>query len=146
MARTSTYLNFSRNTEEAFNFYKSVFGGDFTSGGIARFSDIPPTPGMPALPEADKNLVMHIELPITGGHMLMGTDAPESMGFSVIKGNNVNLNLEPDTREETKRLFDALSAGGKVTQELADMFWGAYFGSCIDKFGINWMVNCAEKK
>ena len=89
---------------------------------------------------------MHIELPILGGHMLMGTDAPESMGFKVVKGNNVNISLEPDTKEETKKMFDALSAGGKVTMPLADMFWGAYFGSCIDKFGINWMFNCPTKK
>lgn len=144
MARTSTYLNFPRNTEEAFNFYRSVFGGEF-NGGIARFKDIPPAEGMPPLPDSDKELVMHIELTITGGHILMGTDAPESMGFTVIKGNNVFINLEPDSREETKKLFDALSAGGKISMELQDMFWGAYFGSCTDKFGINWMVNCTAK-
>ena len=145
MARTSTYLNFSRNTEEAFNFYKSVFGGEFFGNRISRFSDIPPQEGMPPLAEEDKNLVMHIELPIVGGHMLMGTDAPESMGFSVNFGNNVHINLEPDTRAETKKLFDSLSAGGKVTMELQDMFWGDYFGSCTDKFGVQWMFNCSEK-
>ena len=145
MARTSTYLNFPRNTEEAFNFYRSVFGGEFNRG-IARFKDIPPADGMPPLPESDRELVMHIELDITGGHVLMGTDAPETMGFTVIKGNNVHINLEPDTREETKKLFDALSTGGNITMELQDMFWGAYFGSCTDKYGINWMVNCSDKK
>ena len=144
MARVSTYLNFPRNTEEVFNFYKTVFGGDF-NGGIARFSDIPPQEGMPPLAEEDKNLVMHIELPITGGHVLMGTDAPESFGFAVNFGNNVHINLEPDTRAETKKIFDALSAGGKVTMELQDMFWGAYYGSCTDKFGVQWMVNCNKK-
>ena len=145
MARTSTYLNFVRNTEEAFNFYKSIFGGEFGGGRIARFSDIPPSNDMPPLPEADKNLVMHIELPIVGGHVLMGTDAPESMGFNLTFGNNVHINLEPDTKAETKKLFDALSAGGKVSMELQDMFWGAYFGSCTDKFGVHWMFNCTEK-
>lgn len=145
MARTSTYLNFVRNTEEAFTFYKSIFGGEFGGGRIARFSDIPPSDDMPPLPEADKNLVMHIELPIVGGHVLMGTDAPESMGFKVNFGNNVHINLEPDTKSETKKLFDALSAGGKVSMELQDMFWGAYFGSCTDKFGVHWMFNCTEK-
>ena len=145
MARTSTYLNFPRNTEEAFNFYRSVFGGEFNRG-IARFKDIPPADGMPPLPESDRELVMHIELDITGGHVLMGTDAPETMGFTVIKGNNVHINLEPDTREETKKLFDALSAEGNITMELQDIFWGAYFGSCTDKYGINWMVNCSDKK
>lgn len=145
MARTSTYLNFSRHTEEAFTFYKSVFGGDFTSGGIARFRDIPADPGAPPMAEEDKNLVMHVELPITGGHLLMGTDAPESMGFNVRFGNNVHINLEPDTREETERLFRGLSAGGKVEMELQEMFWGAYFGSCTDKFGVRWMFNCRNQ-
>src|SRR5215211_5525961 len=144
MARVSTYLNFPRNTEEAFNFYKSVFGGEFTRG-IARFSDIPASDGGPQIAEADKSLVMHIELPITGGHILMGTDAPESMGFNVNFGNNVHINLEPDTKTETTKLFDALSAGGKVTMELQDMFWGAYYGSCTDKFGVQWMFNCTAK-
>lgn len=142
MARTSTYLNFARNTEEAFNFYKSVFGGEFGGTGIHRFGEIPAADGMPQMPEEDKNLVMHIELPIVGGHVLMGTDAPESMGFTVNFGNNIYINLEPDTREDTKNLFDALSSGGKVTMELQDMFWGAYFGSCTDKFGVQWMFNC----
>ena len=95
--------------------------------------------------EEDKNLVMHVELPITGGHLLMGTDAPESMGFNVRFGNNVHINLEPDTREETERLFRGLSAGGKVEMELQEMFWGAYFGSCTDKFGVRWMFNCRNQ-
>lgn len=145
MSRVSTYLNFTRNTEEAFNFYKSVFGGEFSGGGIARLGDVPPSEGVPPIAEADKNLVMHIELPILGGHYLMGTDAPESMGFHVNFGNNVHINLEPDTRAETKKLFDALSKGGKVTMELQDMFWGAYYGSCTDKFGLQWMFNCVAK-
>ena len=87
-----------------------------------------------------------MELPILGGHVLMATDAPASMGFTVEKGNNMHINLEPDTKAETKRLFDALSKDGKVTMELADMFWGAYYGSCTDKYGINWMFNCTEAK
>ena len=145
MSRVSTYLNFPRHTEEVFNFNKSVFGGEFSGGGIARFKDVPKVDGMPPLPEEDLDLIMHIELPIVGGHILMGTDAPESMGFNVINGNNVHINLEPDTKTETKKLFEALSAGGKITTELQEMFWGAYYGSCIDKYGINWMVNCNEK-
>ncbi len=107
MARVNTYLNFPRNTEDAFNFYKSVFGGEFGGIGIARFKDIPPQDGMPPLPDADKNLIMHIELAIVGGHVIMGTDAPESMGFNVNFGNNVHISIEPDTKEETKKLFDA---------------------------------------
>ena len=145
MAKVSTYLNFTRNTEEAFNFYKSVFGGEFGGNGIMRFKDIPAHEGMPPLADGDENLVMHVELPITGGHSLMGTDAPESMGFTVNFGNNININLEPDTREETRTLFTKLSAGGKVTMELMDMFLGDYFGSCTDKFGVQWMFNCSEK-
>lgn len=145
MAQVGTYLNFERKTEEVFMFYKSVFGGEFSRGGIARFGDIPASEGMPPIAEEDKNLVMHIELPIFGGHLLMGTDAPESMGFTVVQGNNFHIMLEPDSREETIRLFGALSAGGKITQELQDMFWGSYYGSCIDKFGVQWMFNCSTK-
>ena len=146
MARVSTYLNFSRNAEEAFIFYKSVFGGEFSGGGIARMGDVPPmSEGGPQISESDKNLIMHIELPILGGHVIMATDAPESMGFQVNFGNNVHINLEPDTKAETKKLFDALSDGGTVTMELQDMFWGAYYGSCTDKFGVQWMFNCTEK-
>lgn len=145
MAKVSTYLNFPRQTEEAFNFYKSVFGGEFENG-IMRFSDIPPQEGQPPMAETDKNLVMHVALPILGGHVLMGTDAPETMGFKVNFGNNVYINLEPDTREETKHLFDALSKGGKVEMELQDTFWGAYYGSCTDKYGVQWMFNCANKQ
>ena len=144
MAKVSTYLNFQRSTEEAFNFYKSVFGGEFT-GGISRFSDIAPSENTPPLPEADRNLVMHIALPILDGHVLMGTDAPESMGFKVNFGNNVYIMLEPDTRPETKRLFNALSEGGVIEQELQDMFWGDYYGSCKDKYGVQWMFNCTKK-
>ena len=145
MARVSTYLNFSNYTEEAFNFYKSVFGSEFTEPGFRRFGDMPPMEGMPPTPDDLKNLVMHVELPITGGHILMGTDAPEQMGFTVNFGNNIHINLEPDTKEETKRLFDALSAGGKVEMELQDMFWGAYFGNCTDKYGVHWMFNCNQQ-
>jgi PhnB protein len=145
MARVSTYLNFSRNTGEAFHFYRSVFGGEFSGGGIARMGAVPAVEGVPPVREEDKNLIMHIELPIPGGHVLMGTDAPESMGFHLNFGNNVHINIEPDTRVETKRLFEALSADGKITMELQDMFWGAYYGSCTDKFGVQWMFNCNEK-
>jgi len=145
MARVSTYLNFNRNTEEAFNFYKSVFGSEFGGQGIMRLGDMPPQEGAPQIAEGDKNLIMHIELPILGGHVLMATDAPESMGFKVDIGNNVHINLEPDTRAETKRLFDGLAAGGQITMELMDMFWGSYYGTCTDKFGVQWMFNCNEK-
>jgi len=145
MASLSIYLNFPNQTEEAFNFYKSVFCTEFMGEGIMRFKDVPATEDMPPLSEADKNLVMHVTLPILGEYLLMGSDATESMGFRVNKGNNVYINLMPDTREETRRLFKALSEGGEVEQELQDMFWGDYYGSCKDKFGVQWMFNCSEK-
>lgn len=145
MASVSVYLNFSNQTEEAFNFYKSVFGGEFRGPGFMRFKDVPPAENMPPLAEADKNLVMHVELPLPGGFSLMGSDAPTSMGFTVVAGNNVHLNVMLDTRQETRRLFAALSSNGKVTMELQDMFWGDYFGSCTDQYGVQWMFNCSEK-
>lgn len=145
MATVSTYLNFNRKTEEAFNFYKEVFQTEFV-GQITRMGDAPPVEGAPSLSKEDKHLVMHMMLPILGGHMLMGTDAPESMGFKLTNGNNIHINLEPDTREETRRLFNGLSVGGKISMELTDMFWGDLFGTCTDKYGVQWMFNCAEKK
>ena len=144
MARTSTYLNFMGKTEEAFRFYASVFGTELTP--IHRMSDVPSMPGMPAMSDTEKNYVMHVELPIVGGHVIMGTDALESMGHRLTFGNNVSINLEPDTRKETDRLFARLAEGGKAEMPLADMFWGAYFGHLVDKFGVHWMFNCNEKK
>ncbi len=140
MASVNTYLNFPGNTEEAFEFYRSVFGGE--SGPIHRIGDAPADPCEPPLSEADKRLVMHVELPILGGHLLMGTDATESMGHKLVTGTNVHISLQTDTREQTDRLFAALSAGGTVTTPLQDMFWGAYFGSLRDRFGVQWMFNC----
>ncbi len=145
MASTATYLNFSRNTEEAFNFYKKVFGTEF-QGPIHRFSEVPPMEGAPKMSEEDKNLVMHVSLPLLGGHLLMGTDAPETMGFKVTPGNNVYISLAPDNRAETQKLFKALSEGGQVEMDLQDMFWGDYFGSLTDKFGVRWMLNCSSKE
>jgi PhnB protein len=144
MARVSTYLNFPRSTEQAFLFYKAVFNSEFTTP-IKRFRDIPPQPGQPGLAEEDLDLVMHVELPILAGHALMGTDAPDSMGFKMVAGNNMFISLEPDTRAETDRLFKALSEGGKVEMPLQEMFWGGYFGSLVDQFGTQWMFNCCSK-
>ena len=143
-ARVATYLNFPGNTEEAFNFYKDVFQSEFV-GGIQRFDQVPSEPGQPQLDDHVKRMILHVELPILGGHILMGTDAPKEMGFTVTVGNNMHIQLEPETREETERIFNGLSAGGTVSMALQDMFWGAYFGSFTDKFGINWMVNCQPK-
>jgi PhnB protein len=144
VARTSIYLNFAGKTEEAFTWYRTVFGTEFT-GPLMRMNEAPAAPGAPALSAAEKNLVMHVELPITGGHVLMGADAVESMGHRLTVGTNVSIMLQPDTREEARRLFEALSSGGKVTMPLQDMFWGDYYGSLTDRFGVQWMVNRSQR-
>ena len=140
MASVSTYLNFMGNTEEAFTFYARVFGTEF-SVPIMRLGDVPPMPDGPPLTEAEKNLVMHVELPILAGHVLMATDMVESMGHHLVVGNNTTINLSPDTRAETERLYQLLSEGGTDASPLQDMFWGAYWGTCLDRFGIRWMFN-----
>ena len=144
MAQVATYLNFDRNTEEAFTFYKSVFGTEFI-GPIMRHGDVPVPEGQPGPKEDDKNLVINVALPILGGHLLMGTDAGEFMGFKLNQGNNYHICLIPDTRAESDRLFSALSAGGKVETPMQEMFWGDYYGNFTDKFGIQWMINCSSK-
>jgi uncharacterized glyoxalase superfamily protein PhnB/uncharacterized protein YndB with AHSA1/START domain len=144
--RVTTYLNFNGNTEEAFRFYKGVFRGEFTGGGLQRFGDASLPAGHPPLSDADKKLILHAELTILGGHVLMATDAPESMGFNLRSGNNMHINLEPDSRAETKRLFDALAEGGTITMPMEDVFFGAYFGELTDKYGINWMLTFQQAK
>jgi PhnB protein len=135
MTRLYTYLNFPGNTEEAFNLYKSVFGGEFNS--VVRFKDMPMEGAK--LSKADENKIMHIGLPVGQG-MLMATDALESMGFKVIKGNNSYIMVQVDTKAEADRIFNALSAGGKVEMPMGDQPWGDYYGSFWDKYGIGWMV------
>ena len=136
MKTVNSYLNFPGNTEEAFNFYKSVFGGELV--GLTRFKD---TPEGAKLNASEKELLMHVSLPIGKGNTLMGTDALESMGHKITAGNNFHLAIETDNKEEAEKIFKGLSAGGKVTLPLADTFWGAYFGMLNDKFGIQWMVS-----
>lgn len=143
MAKTSIYLNFQGNTEEAFTFYKKAFKTEFTSD-IQRMKDVPNDGSDSDLPADEQEMVMHVELPITGGVSLMGTDTLKSMGHSLNFGDNIHINLQPDTRAEAERLFNELAAGGSVNMPLTDMFWGAYFGSLTDKFGVGWMVNCEE--
>lgn len=146
MASVSVYLNFQNQTEAAFEFYKQVFKTEYSGDGLMRMRDVPPQEGYPELSEEEKNLVMHVTLPITGGFELMGSDVPESMGVKVSKGNNTYINVMPDTRKEADRLFSELSAGGEVEMEMKEMFWGDYFGSFKDKFGICWMINCSAKE
>jgi PhnB protein len=141
LPRVCTYLNFPGNTEEAFLFYRSVFKSEFSGKGIQRFGDIPADQDHPPVAESIKKMILHIELPINGNHVLMGTDAPEEMGFTLTSGNNMHISVEPETREEAKRIFEELAAGGNVTMPLEDMFFGAYYGSLTDKYGINWMIN-----
>ncbi|GGB80163.1 VOC family protein [Dyadobacter sediminis] len=136
MATINPYLNFQGNTEEAFNFYKSVFGGEFLA--VQRFKD---TPEAGNLPEQDQEKLMHIALPIGHGTILMATDALESMGQRLIEGNNYNLSIQTESEAEADKLFYGLSKGGKVIVQLEKAFWGDYFGMFTDKFGINWMVN-----
>jgi PhnB protein len=143
MSKVSIYLNFQGNTEEAFNFYQSVFKTEIV-GPVMRMKDIPAQPGMPALPENEQNKVMHICMSILGGTQIMGTDMLESMGHELKIGNNTTINLEPDTKEETERLFNELSKGGSDIAPLRNEFWG-YWGCCLDRFGIRWMFNCANK-
>lgn len=144
MARVETYLNFERNTEEAFAFYSTVFG-THVEGPIMRFKDMPEDEPGPPIPDEDKNLIMHMMMPITGGHYLHGSDVPESMGFPFKPGNNVYIMLNLDNRAEADRLFDALSPNGSVEMEMMEMFWGDYFGSVVDKFGVLWMVMTESK-
>jgi len=145
-ARVCTYLNFPGNTEEAFLFYKSVFKTEFCGDGIQHFGDLPENSNHPPVPESIKKMVLHVELPTLDNHILMGTDAPKEMGFNLTQGNNMHISLEPETRAEADRLFNELSEGGKIDMPMQDMFFGSYFGSFTDKYGINWMVNYLEKK
>ena len=140
MPSLNPYLNFNGNTEEAFKFYQSVFGGELS---IQRFKDTPEAGNMP---EADRNKVMHVMLPIGKGNMLMATDALESMGQKLTVGNNFYISIDTESQQEADRLFKGLSAGGKVEMEMQKTFWGSYFGMFADKFGIQWMVSYTERR
>ncbi|MBC7544295.1 MAG: VOC family protein [Candidatus Sericytochromatia bacterium] len=141
MFKANIYLNFNGNTEEAFDFYKSVFGGDYTA--LRRFRDIPDGPPLPS-EVSDK--IMHIALPLGENMMLMATDALELMGQQLTVGNNFYISLYPESEEEGHRLFAALSEGGKIEAEFLAMFWGAMFGSFADKFGVQWMFSFEPPK
>ena len=144
MASVSTYLNFPGNTEEAFLFYRSVFGTEFLAPGIRRMEDGPQPPGQPLSGQARRQ-VLHVALPLIGGHELMGTDCVPDMGPPFVVGTNVSILLRPDSRAETGRLFAGLSEGGRVEMPLQEMFWGDYFGTLVDCFGVQWMFNCDSK-
>ncbi|HVN58192.1 MAG TPA: VOC family protein [Bacteroidales bacterium] len=139
MAKVSIYLNFMGNTEEAFNFYKSVFGTEF-SAPLFRMGEMKLPEGMSQFSDEDKKKVMNVALPILGGTVIQGTDMLESMGHKLVIGNNTTIYLEPDTKEEADRLFKELSLGGTDCVAPYDEFWG-YWGVCLDRFGIRWMFN-----
>jgi PhnB protein len=136
MAIVNPYLNFNGNTEEAFNFYRSVFGGEFS--GLMRFKDAPV--GDKMSPE-DQQKIMHIALPVGNGVVLMATDFVESMGQVIKPGNNFSMCISATSDEEAQRLFNGLSAGGNIETPYKKEFWGAYFGMFTDKFGMRWMIN-----
>lgn len=140
MARVNTYLNFMGNTEDAFNFYKTVFGTEFIS--VTRMKDMPRPEGAPELSEAESNLIMNIQLPITNGHVIMATDMIASMGHKLQIGNNVTISIDLDSKEEAERIFnELLSNSPENSGALAPMPWGALWGSCEDQFGIRWMIS-----
>ena len=140
MALINPYINFNGNAEEAFNFYKSVFGGEFAK--IMRFKDIS-SPEYPVA-ENDANKIMHIALPI-GKNVLMGNDVPESMGPVNENENRSKISISAESREESDNLFNGLSAGGNIEVPMSDSPWGSYFGMFRDKFGIEWMVDFDPK-
>lgn len=141
MKAINPYLNFKGTTEEAFNFYKSVFGGEFTA--FVRFGEMPGCDGMPA---ADKEKLMHVSLALPNGTTLMATDVTEGQPFPFVEGNNISLAMDSETFDEGRELCDALAAGGKTVVPFNTADWGGYFGMVADKYGINWMVSFDENK
>lgn len=139
MPKLNPYLNFDGKAEEAFTFYKSVFGGEFV-GGIHRMGG---APGTENLSEEEKQRVMHIALPI-GNELLMASDIMPSMNQQLTVGNNNYISVFPDSRQQADEYFKALSEGGKIEMPLEDQFWGDYFGCFSDKYGVYWMINYNE--
>lgn len=142
MATTNTYLTFKGNCEEAFTFYKSVFGGEFSY--LGRFGEMPKNEEY-KVSDADKNKIMHVSLPI-GKSILMGSDTGGEWASSFIQGNNFSVSITAESKEETEKLFNALAEGGQITMPLDNTFWGDYFGMLTDKFGINWMIGFNEQQ
>ena len=137
MATVNAYINFQGNCEEAFNYYKTVFGGEFTM--LDRFSEMPPQEGM-ELSEADMNKIMHVSLPISNENVLMGSDVGGEWAKDLTIGNNITLSISAESKEQADHFFLKLSEGGKVAMPMDNTFWGSYFGMCTDKFDINWMI------
>lgn len=138
MPTINPYLTFKGNCEEAFNYYKSVFGGEFSS--LSRFSEMPPQEGV-SLTEEQKNQIMHVSLPLAKDSVLMGSDSGGDWAPETVFGNNVSLSITADSKEQADQVFEKLSKEGRVTMPLDKTFWGDYFGMCTDRFGINWMLS-----
>ncbi len=132
-----TYLNFAGNAKEAFEFYRSIFGGEFSSA--VSFKDMP-MEGV-EIPAEDADKMMHISLPVGEDSVLMASDTLESLGQQLVPGNNVYVSIHPDSREEADRIFGGLSEGGEIEMPMGDQVWGDYFGSLKDRFGVQWMIN-----
>jgi PhnB protein len=143
MTTVNVYLNFDGNCEEAFNFYKSIIGGEFSF--LGRFKDMPPQEGTPPMTAEDGEKIMHVSLPISKETILMASDTGGEWCAKVTKGNNFSISINTDSRNEADRLFNGLSARGQVTMPMEKTFWGSYFGMFTDKFGINWMVSFDEQ-
>ncbi len=136
MANLNLYLNFKGNAEEAFHFYRSIFGGEFS--GLERYKNMP---GSEQLTPNEQNKIMHIAFPVGKNLTFMGSDIIESMGQKLVIGNNCSIMIDAESKEEADNFFEKLSAGGKVEMSMQNMFWNAYFGSFADRFGVQWMVN-----
>lgn len=141
MTVINPYLTFQGNCEEAFNYYKEVFGGEFSYMG--RFSEMPPQEGV-SLSEEDGNRIMHMSLPINKDNILMGSDSGGEWAPRMVVGNNISLSVTAESKEDADRFFNMLSDGGQVTMPMDQTFWGDYFGMCTDRFGINWMISLGE--
>jgi PhnB protein len=144
MTNINPYLNFDGRCEEAMNFYKRAFGGEFM-GPVLRWGEAPGCEEF-NLAEEDKGKVMHMALPISDGNVLMASDSLKGIGPALVAGNSVSIAIGANTRQEGDRLFGKLSEGGEVQMPMSDAFWGGYFGSFVDKFGIAWLINVDEKQ
>lgn len=145
MATVNIYLTFNGNCEEAFNLYKSVFGGEFPY--VGRFKDMPPSEdSSKTMPAEYGDRIMHISLPIGGGTIIMGSDTGGEWAEQFHPGNNFSISVNGDSKEEADHIFNGLSVGGQITMPINITFWGDYFGMCTDKFGINWMISFNENQ
>lgn len=139
MTKVNAYITFNGNCEEAFQLYRSVFGGKYLY--IGRYRDVPAADRQIFRPEND-NKIMHVSLPVSTETILMGCDNAEANGEEAVIGNNISLSIHTDNQVEADRLFTELSVGGQIKMPMSQTFWGAYFGVLTDRFGINWLINC----